>query len=41
MQTLFFVQAKTSAKFDSGDMLKTGLGVKDFFQKDKKELECK
>lgn len=35
-----FVQAKTSAKFDSGDMLKTGLGVKDFFQKDKKNLNA-
>ena len=35
-----FVQAKTSAKFDSGDMLKAGLGVKDFFQKDKKNLNA-
>lgn len=26
-----FVQAKTSTSFDSGDMLKTGLGVKDVF----------
>ena len=35
-----FVQAKTSSKFDSGDMLKTGLGVKDFFQKEKADLNA-
>jgi len=28
-----FVQAKTSSYFDSGDMLKTGHGIKDFFSK--------
>lgn len=35
-----FLQAKTSSKFDSGDMLKTGLGVKDFFQKERSELNA-
>lgn len=35
-----FVQAKTSSKFESGDMLKTGLGVKDFFQKESKKLNA-
>ena len=35
-----FVQAKTSQNFDSGDMLKTGLGVRDFFQKDLKDLSA-
>lgn len=31
---IIFVQAKTSPSFDSGEMLKTGLGVKDIFASD-------
>lgn len=32
--SFFFVQAKTSSCFDSGEMLKTGIGIQDFFKKD-------
>ena len=35
-----FVQTKNSSKFESGDMLKVGIGVQDFFKKDAKCLNA-
>lgn len=35
-----FVQAKTSPNFESGDMLKVGVGVQDFFKKKAKDLNA-
>lgn len=35
-----FVQAKTSSNFDSGEMLKVGVGIHDFFSKDAGELNA-
>ena len=37
--SFFFVQAKTSSCFDSGEMLKTGIGVQDFFKNDFAEFK--
>lgn len=35
-----FVQAKTSSNFDSGEMLKVGIGIQEFFQKEANALNA-